>query len=310
MSFRSYSKPSRTFPAAITVISNWDHGDSLLNPLILNGRRTSVTDANGNRAEMRARSSRSATMEAPACSSTATTPGASPMPRTRAGSSTQARFWLAELGMYHYKGRMYSPTLGRFPQTDPVGYEGGINLYAYVENDPLNHADPDGRTALPNGLGGMLWNALPDHVKEDIATGVEVLGVAWDVATLPTGVGSGPEGIAASQGISRAIRAEVRDAGEMARGAAGGQRAGRSFTQRGRETIDRRNVERHGRPTCENCRREVVPGQRHERGVTPPRNERQRDHIIPRSRGGDGTPENGQTLCRNCNLRKRDRAPE
>lgn len=27
--------------------------------------------------------------------------------------------WLPELGMYYYKARMYSPTLGRFMQTDP-----------------------------------------------------------------------------------------------------------------------------------------------------------------------------------------------
>jgi RHS repeat-associated protein len=27
--------------------------------------------------------------------------------------------WLPELGMYHYKARIYSPTLGRFLQTDP-----------------------------------------------------------------------------------------------------------------------------------------------------------------------------------------------
>ena len=30
--------------------------------------------------------------------------------------------WLPELGMYHYKARIYSPTLGRFLQTDPIGY--------------------------------------------------------------------------------------------------------------------------------------------------------------------------------------------
>src|SRR5690606_39891330 len=30
--------------------------------------------------------------------------------------------WLPELGMYYYKARMYSPTLGRFMQTDPSGY--------------------------------------------------------------------------------------------------------------------------------------------------------------------------------------------
>jgi RHS repeat-associated protein len=52
--------------------------------------------------------------------------------------------WLSELGLYHYKARVYSPTLGRFLQTDPVGYQGGINLYAYVSNDPVNHTDPDG----------------------------------------------------------------------------------------------------------------------------------------------------------------------
>ncbi len=31
--------------------------------------------------------------------------------------------WIPELGMYHYKARIYSPTLGRFLQTDPIGYD-------------------------------------------------------------------------------------------------------------------------------------------------------------------------------------------
>jgi RHS repeat-associated protein len=52
--------------------------------------------------------------------------------------------WLAELGMYYYKARIYSPTLGRFLQTDPVGYSGGMGLYAYVGNDPLNQNDSSG----------------------------------------------------------------------------------------------------------------------------------------------------------------------
>ncbi|MFC0691984.1 RHS repeat-associated core domain-containing protein [Paraburkholderia humisilvae] len=40
--------------------------------------------------------------------------------------------YLAPLGLYYYKARFYWPALGRFLQTDPVGYTDDVNWYAYV----------------------------------------------------------------------------------------------------------------------------------------------------------------------------------
>ena len=71
----------------------------------------------------------------------------------RFGYTGQA--WLKELGLFHYKARMYSPRLGRFLQTDPVGYDDDLNLYAYVYNDPLNRTDPTGNGAVKDFLYGM-----------------------------------------------------------------------------------------------------------------------------------------------------------
>ena len=77
------------------------------------------------------------------------------------------------------------------------------------------------------------------------------------------------------------------------------------FTKSGKDAVkDYNSIKNDGVIKCENCGVETVPAQRHQRGVTPPSNEAHVDHIVPKSKGGSGTPNNGQVLCRNCNLKK------
>ena len=48
-------------------------------------------------------------------------------------------------GLYYYRARYYSPSLGRFISEDPAGFAAGDpNLYRYVGGDPLNATDPSG----------------------------------------------------------------------------------------------------------------------------------------------------------------------
>lgn len=47
-------------------------------------------------------------------------------------------------GTLYRRNRYYDPQTGRFTQEDPIGLAGGLNLYGFVDGDPVNFADPFG----------------------------------------------------------------------------------------------------------------------------------------------------------------------
>jgi RHS repeat-associated protein len=57
-----------------------------------------------------------------------------------------------ETNLYFYRARYYDPIVGRFVSEDSVKFDGGINFYAYVGNNPINYRDPSGQSPLPDWL--------------------------------------------------------------------------------------------------------------------------------------------------------------
>ena len=148
------------------------------------------------------------------------------------GSGTSAyryagRRFEPETGLYYNRARAYSPALGRFLQTDPIGTEGGINLYAYCANAPLNCTDPLGLWSLDADLvllglsigigeksGQAFWNfraglvgaGVSYNSSADIPIGpsgvypgecsyCDVRSISWDTTVARLGAQIGPMNI-------------------------------------------------------------------------------------------------------------------
>jgi RHS repeat-associated protein len=60
------------------------------------------------------------------------------------GYAGQYRYYTDSTGLHYLKARYYDPLAGRFLSRDPIGYDGGLNIYAYVDNRPTAFVDPFG----------------------------------------------------------------------------------------------------------------------------------------------------------------------
>ena len=77
-----------------------------------------------------------------------------------------------DTGLYNFRMRYYSATLGRFLQVDPIRVKGGYNLYRYVRNHPATWVDPFGLAGVViakvvcDGKGGFTWEWVNGPIEK------------------------------------------------------------------------------------------------------------------------------------------------
>ena len=69
----------------------------------------------------------------------------------------QGREYDYDTALYYFRARWYEPETGRWLSPDPIGISGGLNLYAFCGNDPVNFIDPTGKGGVQFGDYFLGW---------------------------------------------------------------------------------------------------------------------------------------------------------
>ncbi len=233
-----------------------------------------------------------------------------------------------ELGLNwdSFKWRNYDFALGRFMSIDPLAEKYAYNsTYAFQENkmglgreleglelvSPLLSVEVEftpvesvsvtpelsiGVEAVPRV---SIWETVGNFVGEVISEVVETVARGSDVKTdlVPKNA------VARNVDQAKAKATPEERAAKLSKK----ERPGQPMTKAGKEAvIDLNKAKNGGKTVCEGCGTQTVPATQSKKGVTPSKKETNVDHKKAQAKGGSGTPDNGQVLCRECNIRKSD----
>jgi RHS repeat-associated protein len=123
-------------------------------------------------------------------------------------------------GLYYYRARYYHPQFARFAAEDPIGLDGGINLYAYVGGNPtgfidplgLRNVDPSNADGVPGGSGpwtnqyhGQGGEGSPAAAMATVVATIVGVPVAIGVVVATVPVAAGQVAAAAANTVVRRV---------------------------------------------------------------------------------------------------------